>query len=188
MSGATLLVDGDIQITAGTGGGGTVGGSGGGFGTGSGSSGGQAGIGSLAWTLNGIGLTGYGPAGSTVITSVLETGSSNPQKREVPSVTITLTVSGGVPPYTYVWTYVAGSTGSIPISQGQPSTGFSLFTSQGIYASRWVCVITDSASNTVTTGTFGVSFTVTARNAPVRNRGFPQATTTIPAGEVLGEL
>lgn len=73
----------------------------------------------------------------------------------------TAIVSGGTPPYTYEWMHIGGS-GYVQANSGaDASTAFYWDGPTGgpPKFSRWVCVVTDAASQTATSNTVTVNFT-----------------------------
>lgn len=55
----------------------------------------------------------------------------------------------GVPPYTYLWTYVSGDTDIFATRVNESTTRFSRYISaEGTFTGVWKCVVTDSAAAT----------------------------------------
>lgn len=70
-----------------------------------------------------------------------------------------VTVIGGVPPYTYLWTLVSGDTEIGPISGAASSTKFSAYmeTAGTSYAAVYKCVVTDAAAVSVDSNSIDVT-------------------------------
>ncbi|MBO9502943.1 hypothetical protein J7346_14635 [Brevundimonas sp. A19_0] len=74
-----------------------------------------------------------------------------------------MTVTGGVPPYTYVWQKVLGNPATFPTSPTGASTYWEFTGSPRfpwVKASTWRCLVTDSAASSVFTGNVSVSIDV----------------------------
>lgn len=64
--------------------------------------------------------------------------------------TAIVTVAGGVPPYTYLWSRVSGSTEIGPINGTSSATKFSAyFIGYGSYSAVYRCTVTDVAATSV---------------------------------------
>jgi len=71
---------------------------------------------------------------------------------------VTCSVVGGVPPYTYNWTWVAGDTDAYANSDTSATTRFSRYNATpAVYFSVWKCVVTDAAATSVDSPTVNVS-------------------------------
>lgn len=64
-----------------------------------------------------------------------------------------VSVSGGLPPYTYSWTRVSGSANIFPTASGAASTAFqrALLPVNGAETADFRCTVTDSLSRTAQT-------------------------------------
>lgn len=94
---------------------------------------GTEGISGLSVVLNRAALFGFKPG----IPGTAQTASS-----------VTVTISGGTPPYTGVWTKVSGDV-EIGNTSSTPTTKFAAyFTANGTYEAVWKYVVTDSLAAT----------------------------------------
>lgn len=72
---------------------------------------------------------------------------------------VTCNVVGGIPPYSYNWTYVSGDGSVYANSDGSATTRFSRYTTDTtLYTAVWKCVVTDAAAATVDSDTVTVQF------------------------------
>ena len=72
---------------------------------------------------------------------------------------VTCSAVGGVPPYSYNWTYVSGDGSIYANSDGSATTRFSRYTTSTTpYSAVWKCVVTDGAAATVDSNTITVEF------------------------------
>lgn len=64
-----------------------------------------------------------------------------------------VSVSGGLPPYTYSWAIISGSTNILPTAPGAASTAFqrALLPVNGVETADFRCTVTDSLSRTAQT-------------------------------------
>jgi len=65
-------------------------------------------------------------------------------------VTVTCSVIGGYPPYTYSWQFANGATGFYVSSPTAQSVQFYRNDTAGSDLTAWVCVVTDSQGNSAT--------------------------------------
>jgi hypothetical protein len=71
--------------------------------------------------------------------------------------TAVASVTGGQPPYTYLWNRVSGSSVIYASSPTGPNTDFySFFSSIGSRSSTWTVTVTDAASSSATSGAINV--------------------------------
>lgn len=77
----------------------------------------------------------------------------------ISSQSAVVTVIGGTPPYTYLWTRVSGDTQVGPLNGTSSSTKFSAYIgTAGIsYSAVYKCVVTDSAAVSVDSNTIDVT-------------------------------
>lgn len=100
-----------------------------------------------------ISLVYSAPALSASLSASSTYGALTGSGTVVTSPTITCNVSGGVSPYTYLWTFNSGDTGLYPEHSTLASTAFLRYGSPtNHYTAYWKCVVTDSISSTATSG------------------------------------
>lgn len=98
--------------------------------------------GSVLATLSSSSTFGFKRGGGTVI-----------------SLPVTVTVTGGLPPYTYAWTEVGGPSGVAATAPTSSTTRFSAYltTSPDEVTAQFKCTVTDSLANTADTGDVNIT-------------------------------
>ena len=100
-----------------------------------------------------ISLVYSAPALSASLSASSTYGALTGSGTVVTSPTITCNVTGGVSPYTYLWTYNSGDAGLYPEHSTLAATAFLRYGSPtNHYTAYWKCVATDSIGSTATSG------------------------------------
>lgn len=69
-----------------------------------------------------------------------------------------VSVQGGTPPYTYLWTYVSGDSEIYAKNPTLPNTRFAAYSSTpDAFTAVWKCTVTDNEANTTDTNTVTIS-------------------------------
>jgi hypothetical protein len=100
------------------------------------------------------------PLTATVSPTVLDGFNYSPGVVQTLSAA-TVTITGGVPPYSIAWTYVSGAVGIDADNSTSVSTQFSEYmTTSSIHSAVWKAVVTDSATAPVVVDSNTVAITL----------------------------
>lgn len=114
-------------------------------------------------------LMGGSPGGSAPLSAVITPGGVygfNYYGTVISSAPAVCNVTGGIPPYTYLWSRLSGSSDCKAQTPTASSTYFALFAGGNPYSvdCDWACTVTDSAS-TVAASTNTISVFLERDNA-----------------------